>query len=655
MEDNNYQENEENHVQWYRASPKVINSTFYTVEFDKLNLNLETMDLERCTKCQGYLNCYCEVLSPGQKWVCVLCGNVNETNNYFIYKNNNFRQAEAVEDYNRMTFEHPALMTDIYELEAPEGFNIKTTDAPILVFNVEVTIQAQRNGLLPSLFTSIKESLQRVINNNVYDSRTRVAFLFYADNLYMLNNNTEVTVVTGAMPQMLKNEISFNLYDDFNTYTEIFDKLEEYFARVQSNNNCLLQSIQFITSVFRSASVYSFVCSMPNTGSGVLKESNKMAEAEAYLKVSSGLEIKSIAVNIFMCTKQTLEFAQFKPITKTGGQVFHYTNYDGEDSTYTEKLHCDLTNLINSNVSYCCLMRIRTSENLTLNKVFGNCIKRSNGLISYGNFNANHAISFMVQGEQGGYIQMAMVRTRNTGIKTIRIATIKASDRTSPFYNNTNQCALGFFQMAIDKEISKPGTGGVYLDQTLKNILNSNENNCINKSELAMYFSAYKKNRLMDQSISTDFRAYYAYLFTNSFISVSDKLTYPILLDHYNTEQMLPLSRQSINDNSIYIMDAGIYVYIFVGRDNETYKECFDGDVTSGLCLLDNLSSTEQGKFMAQTISWLNSSSNINPKYILVLDREGTPLSEIFRRHLYDDAQKNIPNAMSYYNGLINN
>ncbi|OQS55256.1 SEC24 [Ecytonucleospora hepatopenaei] len=649
--DENFNNQEE--IQWYRQSPKVLNSTFYTVEFDKLQLPINVFELERCVKCQGYLNCFCEIIAPGQKWICVLCGSENRVDVPFTYLNNNYRQTETVEFYNKITFEHPMLTSNIFEIEAPEGFNIKSTDAPTLVFNIEVTLQSERNALLPSLLTSIKESLKAAVEEGKYDTRTKVAFIFYSDHLFVLNKNKTMTAITGAIPQVLRDEICFNLYEDFEEMTNLFNSLETYFANTHTNGNCLLQSMQFISSVFKSASVYTFMCSMPNTGSGMLKESNKLVESEAYKKVTISMDIKAIAMNLFMCTKQTLELAQFRSLVSTGGQIFHYTNYDGEDSTYTEKLYADLNELINSEVSYNALMRIRASEGLVVKRKVGNFIQRENNLCAFANYNSKHSISFEVQGDQDKYVQIAMVRTRKNGIKTIRIATF--FNRTPEnCFNSINQCALGFMQIAQEKEFIKQGTGGIFLDQTLKSIINDSSLK-ISNHELAMFFSAYKKNLIFDQSISSDFRAYYAYLLTNSSISICDKISYPLLVDLTNLESALPLSKNSINDESIYLLDSGVNLYIFIGKNNENYGEFFEEVPVSGLCLLDNFSQNENGKYLAETIAWLTNGCTIKPKYIVVVDRENSPLSEIFRKHLYDDSQKNIPDAMTYYNSLLNN
>ena len=636
--------------QWYRTSLRVGNTMFYQVEFDKPKVEINTVDLERCIKCQGYLNCYTEIIAPGTRWTCNMCGSENVTDKPFTYLNNSYRGGERIEVYNKATFDHPALTNNIYELEAPEGFNLKSTDAPTLIFNIEVTIQAQKNELLEPLLTSIKDTLRTALNEGVYDIRTRVAFLFFNDNLFVLNRNKTFTVITAAMPQILKDEVTFSLYEDIDVLFSLFDDILKYFSNIQSNGNCLLQSVQFISSVFKSGTIFTFLSSMPNTGSGALKESNTLIENETYKKVAQGLNIKALSFNLFMCTKQTLEFAQFRSLIKTGGQVFHYTNFDGGDSTYTAKLYADLNELVNNDLFYNCLMRIRVSEGNTVRQVFGNNFKRNSDLFAIANYNPKHSISFEIQGETRKYTQIAMVRVRKNGLKTIRIATFYHENELG----STEQIALGYMQIALEKEFNKQGTGDIFLDQTLKSFINGTDS-LLNRNELALYFSAYKKNLVLDKSISSDFRAYYNYLFTNSSIAVCDKITYPRLYDLYGDGQYLSLTKNSINDGSIYILDAGINIYIFIGRDNVTYTEYFDGEITSGVCLLDNIKNTEQGNFLTKTLEFFTATTDIKPKYLLILDSEQTPLSEIFRKHLYDDSIRNKPDAMTYYNSLLNN
>lgn len=646
----------ENFYEWYRVSCKYNNLTFITVEFDAMDININTMPLIRCLSCQSYLNCYCEVINPGMQWKCSLCNMINQVEQPFIYKNNSYRQTEQIEIYNRQTFENIPLISELYELEAPENFNVKTTDPPIICFLIDISLEGRKNKLLDSVIHAIKECLKEAILENAYDCRTRVALFFFSEHVYILNKTGTISVITGAMPLLLNHEVSFGLFtEDFEILDELIEKVIEYFNKMEANNNNnILAAIKLISMCFRSGSIYSFISSMPNSGISSLKPNNRFVINNEYKQILESLQTKSIALNLFMCTKTTLEYGQMRILTQGGGQVFHYTNYDGDDPIYTEKLFTDLNNAINGEIYYNALMRVRVSEGVTIRKVRGNCISRGNDLFAFPNYVSAHSISLELSSENQYIVQLAMIRTRKNGLKTIRVCTLNSKNINE---TGIQELALGLFHNAIEKEIDKEGAGSTYLDTTLKSMFKSEDSIIIhNRNILASYFSAFKKNLLMDNTIAIDFRAFYVYLFMNSTIEILDRISYPVLININNTVECLNLSLNSIIDDQIYIMDCGINLFVFIGQTNETYHEIFDIDNNislSGITLFENIKDNKFGKFVNELIIYFTTNKKVKPRYILVHDREHSVYSEIFRRHLYDDQFKKVPDVLTYYNEML--
>ncbi|ORD93562.1 SC24A [Enterospora canceri] len=627
-----------------------VGGTIHVVaDFDRNESQIQAIPLHRCTNCQGYLNCFCEVVSPGLKWQCVLCKRVNVVTDPFVYRDNAYRQAEAVEDYNRRTFEFVPLVDDVYEIEAPENFSIKTTEPPALVFVVDCSLEARRCGLLESVLDSVKESLEHAISTNCYDARSRVAFFFYAEHAYVLNRNGSITCVTGPMPIMLKEEMSFNLYEETKAVLAGMEGVLGHFGRIESGHTNLLAAVQLAATAFRSGTIYAFISSMPNSGIGALKQKSTLLPHEEYAKTGRILNSRNISLSLYMCTRMPLEYAQMRPLVVGGGQVYHYANYDGTDPVYVEKLHSDLRNQICSKTAYNALLRIRCSDGAGVRHVFGNCIERGNNLFGYPNYSPSHSICFNVDvgtRSEPVYFQMAMIRVNQLGIKTIKVQTIRAngSEGGDPLYS-----AMGCFQNAVEKELVKQGTGRVFLDQSLKTLFSTG----LDKTALSTYFSAYSKNLVLDQSISSDFRAYYAYLFTNSSIEVLAAMSYPTLINVADAEVALPLSQASLVSDGLYLMDSGVNLYLYAGEGYDT-RGLFSEEVTSGVTLFDCFSDNELGRYVGELISYFTERRAIKPRYILVLENEKSSYGEIFRKHLYDDPMRGLPSAMEYYNRNIN-
>lgn len=660
------QEASEQHgEEWYRISPHNNGSQYFSVEFDSVDLPVSNLPLNRCVKCQAYINCYSEIISPGMQWKCALCETINQAEQPFVYKTNTYRQAEPVNLYNRRTFDSELLTSPIYEIEAPENFSVKTTDPPVLCFLIDVSMESRRCLLIESAVNSIKGVLEQAVADGTYDTRTRVSFFFFSEHVYVLNTDGAISVVTGAMPKLMSNDISFHLFsnpaqgqnaNEVPDYTNLLDLCIQYFSNDShaNNYNNVLAAAKLASSSFRSGALYVFMSSMPNSGVSLLKQTNKFLTGEEYKKVLEILNNRQMAFNLFMCTRSALEFAQMSVVTKGGGQVFHFTNFDGGDPIYTEKLYNDLCALVNSEIFYGALMRIRTPEGCSVKRVFGNNVPKGNNLFSYANYVPSSTISFEISSQiENPIIQMAMIRIRKNGLKTIRVITLHNSGRGTSD-NSIAQLALGYYQESINKEIAKSGTAQIFLDSSLKSLFNSS-NPIIQQSKnlLTTYFSSYKKNLFLDSGIATDFRAFYGYLFQNAPIEVVERMSYPLLVDLENTEAQLNLSGQSLSDQGLYLLDCGINIFLFIGRSNESHADLFTSEVTSGVALFDNLSKKDLGVFMGEMITYLTGTKKLKPRFIIVHDRENSPYSEIFRKHMYDDSMRGIPDVMTYYNTIV--
>ncbi len=86
---------------------------------------------------------------------------------------------------------------------------MKTPDPPILCFLIEVTQESQRLGVLNAVLDSAKE----VLRNINYDPRTKVSFIFFNENTYVLNNNNTITVISKDLPLVLSERLLFSTID----------------------------------------------------------------------------------------------------------------------------------------------------------------------------------------------------------------------------------------------------------------------------------------------------------------------------------------------------------------------------------------------------------------------------------------------------------
>ncbi|KAL6120909.1 hypothetical protein NUSPORA_02276 [Nucleospora cyclopteri] len=649
---------------------KVRNSVVpisFTVEFDKRAVALAKDDLIRCSKCSGYLNVFCEIVAPGVKWKCNLCKTINDAQLPFQYAENASRISrgnEQIDVFNRENFTHSFLQENIYEVEAPESFVVRTPDAPVLIFLIEVSIEAKRNNLLESVLNCIKEALK----NNDWDKRSKACFIFYSDVTYVLTVSGEMVVIAGETPKILSDQILFSINPEEagNIFNKVNDsEIIEYFNRKETNGNCLLSALKIPQKAFRTGTAFCFVSSMPCTGISEIKPSNSLScTNQHYKKTAENLFKKNICVNFFLCTRVSVEFAILRILSQAGGETFHYSNFDGTDPAHTSKLFCDLSAFLEGSLFFNALARIRTSENVSLKAMHGNFVQKGPDLFAYANYSYAHCMNFELSlnstNMKSCYIQIAMVRVRKSGMKTIRVFNISLPvyDFTGDLYE-PKQIAMGVFYNACLKECQKRHSGAYFMDQTLKAIYKEiSQNDGIVPDYmrlLSTFFLSLKKSVVLrpDNSTPIDFRAFYMYLFTNMQISFLDMMQYPFLAN-LNDQEMFQynLSIQNINQKDIYVLDSGANIFIFIGTENMSHSDLFEGEITSGPILLDNLKENEYSSYLGNILSFLTENRIIKPRYILVHDREKSLYSDIFRSYMYDDKMYGIADLLTYDNSI---
>ena len=403
---------------------------FFNVEFEKEGLQTPIVSdpLVRCDKCKAYLNPYVEIIMPGVKWRCNLCENVNEVQSAFVMTER--RSNECPQDpiknteFNRSYFLREDLRNDIYEIEAPDSFGVKTPDPPVLCFLIDISIEAQKMNLLGSVLNCIKE----IIRNADYDKRTKICLIFYNEFAYILNRGAKdtnfkddtvnsfsntMTIISGEVPMLLSESFLYSI-DEVSKIN--FTSIEKYFEDKKSVHSNLLLPLKVITIAFRSASVFCFFSTMPNFGSSKIEPSvNLICKNSEYKTSAESLVRKNVSVNLFLMTRYNIEYSTISILSQqTGGQTFHYSNYDGYDPVSSSKLFCDLSDYFSRNIGFGAACRIRASDGTVLKSVYGNFSQKSVDLFGYANWNPSHSINFSVtlfNNVKGAlYLQIAMIR-----------------------------------------------------------------------------------------------------------------------------------------------------------------------------------------------------------------------------------------------------
>ena len=213
-----------------------------------------THGIPRCpnTKCRGYLNPFVKFIEGGEKWVCNLCGQINNTEEYYYcdVDKNGIRT-----DINTKT----ELSCGSYEFVANSSYwkKGKTPTQAFFIFLLETSFSAIDNGFLSACVESIKD----VVNNELFynGNNVKIAIISYNTGIDFYSYNDKFT-----QPQMLtvndeqiflptyKDNLIFNIQKDKDKILQILDLIQNTYNRNNQNilnNNCKDSNLIFTAIV----------------------------------------------------------------------------------------------------------------------------------------------------------------------------------------------------------------------------------------------------------------------------------------------------------------------------------------------------------------------------------------------------------------------
>lgn len=642
---------------------------FLSLEFQREDQKVPVIEepLIRCEKCKGYLNPYVEVISPGYKWKCNICETINETGTPFQMRErrtNDSRDPLAQAAFNRATYMREELTSDIYEIEAPETFNVATPERPVLCFLIDASAEAVITGVLGSVLNCIRETLRSI----ECDKRTKVAFVFFCEATFILNTNGVITVINEEIPQILPDKILFSVSsEDENSVFRIeMDKIEEYFTGRRTNGVNYLLGLHVCGQALRSATLFSFISAIPNMGEGKLEASTSLVCKNTHYKDQAELFVKKgICNNLFIMTRGAVELSSIKiPVQYTGGQIFYYPNYDGSDPASTAKFYCDMTDYFTGETNAEAVCRIRTNEGILLKSVYGNFYQKGGNLIYYSNYNPVHNINFSLQlfndVKAALYIQVAMVRLTKSRRKLIRVMNVCIPVGNGSFYESIDSYAVAH-ALCLDAfyhESRKKLGGKMHLESRMIEIwkeIRASGTVSANLQNLPTLVSALCKTVPFRPDISTppDFRGFYMYMFANYPTKTIDLMIYPLLMNVLMDNVVpLPLSMRSIDKGGLYILDTGVNLIFYIGATcGSEYIESLFTSTASGPFIF-NPPENEFSKYVSEVIVYVTNGRRMKPRFILANGQGVSVYNDIFFSYMYEDSLYELSSAIEFRNSI---
>ena len=210
-------------------------------------------NIPRCPNrnCRAYMNPFVKFIQGGEKWLCNLCGQINDTEEYYYsdVDKNGIRL-----DIN----DKPELCCGSYEFVTNKSYWKKGKDPTeaFFIFVFETSKGAIENGF----FTACIESVKEAINNEIFynGKKIKISIMTYSSGIDFYSYNEKFT-----QPQILtvdddmmflptdKNNLIFNLDKDKDKILQTLDLIQNTFNKNNNNipNNSCKDSLQILQAI----------------------------------------------------------------------------------------------------------------------------------------------------------------------------------------------------------------------------------------------------------------------------------------------------------------------------------------------------------------------------------------------------------------------
>lgn len=647
--------------------------------FEEDEVPVSEEDVLRCSTCKSYINPFIQIIPPGFKWKCNICMHVNELSTPFY---SSFRQQQtqninifnlelnAIQNFN--SYSRPELRSTVYELIAPSNYSVRTPSPITFCFIIEVSFDSMKHGMFQVVYKSILDN----IDSDSYDPRSKMMFIFFNSQTFILKRNMDLNVISNAsfIPYFKNEEFFFSLNEILD-----FSFLIELFSEMKCLKNNYGDALKIAHSIIckTGGTILSFLSSAPNCGTGIIESKKNLKSDNIFYKELSALFSKHlISVNHFLFPRLSIELPTLSILSKTtGGMIFFYPNFDGGDSIFASKIHDDLNKFFRLRLSHDCVCRIRTSKDVFIKEYNGSLTQRTLDLLSFPCFYPPHTFNIELEvvdniKADGISIQVALMRTTKNGTRMIRVLNIKIPVLARSFYDSIDPYSItrSLAHKAFYYEIQKKESGSAFVTKSLISILKAYKKTTNNfdikklPTQLIslpmLILSVCKSIPLRPVSYTPlDYRSYYMYLMSNMYPNIVDTIIYPTLLPlHHEVISPQNLSLDCLETNGLYLLDTGVTIYFFIGKDcsHDIANLLFDETQITGRFIFDPPENDLSNKVI-DILNELRINRFISPWYILIRDGNETNLfRELFFTYFYDDAIHGMPAYIGYLDLLKN-
>jgi len=567
---------------------------------DMKNLTVIQTSIVRCRYCRTYINPFV-ALPDHRHWKCNLCFKTNDLPEEFCFD-------PATRSYgdprNRPELQHCTI-----EYIAPSEYMLRPPQPAVYLFLFDITANAIESGYLFSFTEQLLVNLEQMPG----DSRTQIGFMAFDSSVHFFEffdpdkPPRELVIPDVDAPFIpVPSGLLVNLKEFAESIRLFVQRIPTIYESSTVTDSCLgtaLGSAFKIVSPF-GGRISIMACSRPSIGQGALKPLDLNAKVTGFAPTSDfykrmALECTSlqVCVDLFALNVEYIDLSTLGDIAKySSGTIYHFPNFHINRELFELARYKKLfSRYLTRKIGFEAVLRIRCSKGLSLHTFHGNFFVRSTDLLAMANVNPDAALSVQIQYEEDltnqsiACFQAALLYTSAKGDRRIRVHTL-----CIPVCRDIQQIFGAFDSKASISLLSKMAAERALIGGDLQDCREALINGAVdtltayNRSigirptgicapihGQLKFFTLFVLGLLKHSAFSArsrlnrDQTVGNLLLLKTSPIELILNEIYPILyaihmLEQTDELQRLPLSYERVNNDGIYLMDAGRVVLIYV-------------------------------------------------------------------------------------------
>ncbi|AWP00029.1 putative protein transport protein Sec24A-like [Scophthalmus maximus] len=657
----------------------------------------------RCRSCRTYINPFVSFLDQ-RRWKCNLCFRVNDVPEEFMYNPVSRSYGEP--------HKRPEVQNATIEFIAPSEYMLRPPQPAVYLFVLDVSHNAMETGYLNVFCQSLLDN----INALPGDSRTKVGFITFDSTIHFYNlqeglSQPQMLIVSDIEDIFLPTPDSLlvNLSECKELVQDLLRNLPSLFEKTMETQSALGSALQAAFKLLSPTGgrMSVFQTQLPNMGVGALQsreDPNQRASAkdiqhlspatDFYKKLALDCSGQQVAVDLFLLSSQYCDLASLGCISRySAGSVYYYPSYHHQHNpAQVECFQKDLKRYITRKIGFEAVMRIRCSKGLSIHTFHGNFFVRSTDLLSLPNVNpdAGFAVQMSIEENlddmQVVSFQAALLYTSSKGERRIRVHTLclPVVNSLSDIFSGADvQAMTGLLAcMAVDRSVTaslsdaRDAMTNAAIDSLSsyrQSVLTVQQPGLLAPACLRLFplfvlallkqksFRTGTSTRLDDRVFAMCQLKYqpltYAMLMIHPALYRIDDLTDEGALNINDRTipqpRVLQLSVEKLNREGAFLMDAGLVMYLWIGRNchpnflTQVLGVPNYAAVPDNLYLLPELDTAESQRTRA-FIGWLRDQRPFFPSLHVI--RDESQLKASFMQSMIEDRTES---ALSYYEFLL--